>query len=226
MITTYCFSIIMFMNMARYRIAILPLFSIFAAIFINSFFQKKRKQKIVKKIISFLLGIFIVFTLFPIYTRFIGKQLLSLIQPGGIVVTSSSTKIYFDNGPNFQNSHGLLPLYPGLNFCKKFAIPKNATGKTVQLQLPIHFINDSIKLKINNTIYTIRKRGRSNVVNFNLTCPNNGKFYIKNCDSKNKNIFLYIDNERNFSRSLCNNITLNGEIVTRLVINNQDSKNK
>jgi hypothetical protein len=205
------------MNMARYRMAILPLFAIFAGIFINLFFQKKRYEKVLKKSAALFLGIFIVFLLYPIYTKHIGKKLLAIIQPNGVTVNFPSKTFYFDYGPNFQKAYRVLPFLANMKFCKKFAVPAGLEGETVQFQFPIKFSVDTIKLKVNNRVLIIGHSGKNNLVNFTLPFPEDGAFYIENCDSDQRDVFLYLDTERDYSRTFCNGIHLNGELVGRLV---------
>ncbi|MBN1865436.1 MAG: glycosyltransferase family 39 protein [Victivallales bacterium] len=222
-------------NLARYRIAILPLLAAFSGFLIDDVFVGRiNGRKALRLGISMAAGFFLVFMAYPLYRNSLEKRVFSLIQPEGVVSRMGDIVLYTDNGPLALGGHHPIPLVSGSEIVKTFSAPQSSAGRPARLQIILQCKTDKpLYFRLNGELLTIhpqrntyehddgtRSFSLSDIVaSFRATVPEDGVFRIFAEDIPPESVFFYIDLQRDHGRTVINGLQSPGELVGRLLIN-------
>jgi 4-amino-4-deoxy-L-arabinose transferase-like glycosyltransferase len=227
-ILTYWISISLVINLSRYRAPITPLLAVYAAGFFNFFiFDKISSKRILSCLIMVLISAFIVFFSYDFYRFNFESKVIRFINPRGISVNMGDKTMYLDNGPMVFGSWKLFQLHQGDTIIKEF-IPSSATiASDGTFNIP--FIAETpimADVTINGKLFHF-KSDKSGKIKMEFNIP-----ISKSCLTNRKNIRLVtvnfkkltgklcciIDEQRNYSRTIINNNSVNAELVCRLFL--------
>jgi 4-amino-4-deoxy-L-arabinose transferase-like glycosyltransferase len=231
----YAFSIIIFINLTRYRLPVIPLFAIFTAIMIDFLFNRKIGfiQKPIKTIFALITGFYITFMAFPIYQYFLEKHILKIVRPNAVMIKLGDSTIYADNGPILFGSHTPFPLKSHMKVKKHFAFSSEDINKDASLQIPvISELGKKLTIRINRKYFIVvparkgeqisgTKFANASLSNatlaFRVKIPEDGNFEIEIVAPQNPELSMFIDFQRDYGRSFVNAEKINGEFVCRIV---------
>ena len=225
-IALYWLTTATFINLSRYRIVMIPIFSVFTAVFIDKLIHLSHKTpKLIKLIFVFLLCTGWVFGAYPFYRFYLEKHIFALIQPNGNRIDLGTDKLYFDNGPRNMGSWTTFPLVPGNPISKTFAIEDKDISKNAELHLQLFCKNKKpMQININGEPFSnIPKQGKM-IFKFRIIVPQDGKIIIEPKIVQPGEVFAFCDLQRNYQRTSVNEKALNGELVCRLIVDRTPEK--
>lgn len=218
----YCLATAAFYILARFRAPSLPLFAIFAGIFIrdlSNIFRKKSVEKLKIAFFAIFISIFIVFFSYDCY-RYYEPIIMKVVRPHGTQVKFDDKRLLvLDNGPLTFGGWEPLEIREKMEIIKKFTIPNFRENYSAKFAFEIFMLTPGeIALKINGLDKKIISDHEGKMEKIfqleNLKSPQIEIEFIK-VDAK---AFIIVDKQRQYSRTLINNNINNGELVARLYI--------
>lgn len=210
-----------FIHLSRYRLVILPMLTIFTAMFIDKLiFNSHKFNKITRQILIFILVSAWVFGAYPLYRFSIEKHVIATILPNGVRVKLGEEDLLIDNGPRNMGSWKTFPIIPGNTITKKFAIESHEINKDAEFHLRL-FCKDlkPFKININGKSFTSIPKQKNMVFRFPIKVPQDGKIAITPTILTPGTVFAFCDLQREYQRTEANGIPLKGELVCRLIVN-------
>ncbi len=209
-----------FYILCRFRLPVIPLLAICAAVLINHFWRQRSKNPGKAYISTFptlIIGVFICFTAYDYYRQCLESSIIRIVRPNGVSVEVSPGKLMFlDNGPFSFGGWAATELQSGTTIQKRFPVA-GRKFKTAELEFTLFFeVAGNAVLEING-----EKKNFSNsqkgakTETFNIPFNDDGSVNIKLISSNTK-VFCLIDHQRNYSRTLINGENPGGELVCRL----------
>ena len=225
MVLFYCLTVVAFINLTRYRLAILPILAIFTALYIDKIIYSIRKPKKSMKLILIVIFVTVfVYGGYPFYRFYLEKYIIALIQPNGVQIELGSDKVYIDNGPKSMGAWTTFPIMIGNPITKQFVIDDKDIGKNAEFHLTLFKTEKkAIQININGKAFNSFSLKNNLTLRFKLKVPKDGIFIIEPKISKLGTVLAYCDLQRNFGRTAVNNRSLNGELVCRLIVDRSEN---
>jgi 4-amino-4-deoxy-L-arabinose transferase-like glycosyltransferase len=230
-IVAYCAATVAFYILARFRVPVIPLLAIMAAIFINRVWRVckyDRRHLYVPYIIVFCVVTVVCFKAYDSYRENYEASVMRKVRPNGIKVAVNKDKtMYLDNGPYTFGGWRPVPLIPGVELKKRFAIGKDQQNKVAELEFSLVFVDPGeATLRINNTIEKVASSRVGKVdKTFAIPLPSTGVVDISLVSSNCRLLYL-VDIQRDYGRSSINNKPIKGEIICRLFLSPPAIKDK
>jgi 4-amino-4-deoxy-L-arabinose transferase-like glycosyltransferase len=214
-----------FYILCRFRLPVIPLLAICAAVLVNHFWRLRLKNSRRAYFTTFpllIIAVFVCFTAYDYYRQYLESSIIRIVRPNGVVMEMSPGRFMFlDNGPFSFGGWDVVELQPGAVIQKNFpaAASVRRDFKYAELELTLIFDGDgSAVFEINGESKTVSRSKAGNKDNTELlTIPFNsdGSVNIKLVSADTK-ISCVIDRQRNYSRTLINGENPGGELVCRL----------
>ncbi|MDD5597143.1 MAG: glycosyltransferase family 39 protein [Victivallaceae bacterium] len=222
-ILAYCAATVAFYILARFRVPVIPLLAIMAAIFINRTWRvckHDRRHLYIPYIAVFSIITMVCFLAYDYYRDNYEVRVIRKVRPNGIKVAVGNGKtMYLDNGPHTFGGWRPVPLIPEIKLKKQFKIDNEAKKQIAELEFSLIFADaGEATLRINNNIERVTA-GRPGKVDktFVIPLPSTGIVNIS-LVSANCRLLYLVDIQRDYGRSSINDRTINGEIVCRLFL--------
>ena len=123
----YALATVAFYVLARFRVPVIPLFAVGAAIFVSDLIRTaKSGRKNMRRLLlhfcpALLAGAFFAFFFYPSYRNAYEPRLTKLTRPDGIRLKTASMLLEHDNGPNYLNGWTAAKLDGNTTFSKSFS---------------------------------------------------------------------------------------------------------
>ena len=220
MVILYWLATAAFINLSRYRLAVLPLLALFTAILIDKLIiNSKKSGKLLKPILLIILAFIFVYGAYPLYRFVLEKRIFSMIQPNGNQITLGTEKHYLDNGPFNMGFWTPFPFMKNTKIIKEFKINPKDVGKNAEFHITLLCLeNKAMQININGKPFTSIPSKKNMVFKFRIKVPKDGKITIEPKILKTGTVYANIDLQRDFARTSVNNQKLDGELVARLIV--------
>lgn len=229
---TYWLSIIVFYNLDRFRLPIIPLLCVFSAGFICFIINEKhyKSKKGICVIITLLIcSTFITYFLYDIFCTIYEPFISKYIRPAGLRVSMEKKTMYTDSTSSFDYTV-LLKLKDKVNVEKRFII--NEPVETCNITLPILVKTPSVlKLKVNgqkiSADLSITGLGRIEVTNVPII---EKVFLYKkdyiiinlNIEYADGEVYFFLDKQRNYGRTCINDKITDKELNISMFLDNKN----
>jgi 4-amino-4-deoxy-L-arabinose transferase-like glycosyltransferase len=219
------FGVSAFYILARFRVPVIPLLSVYASGTIVLAWQQiknSKRSKLLKQTLPCILfGFLVCYLCYDIYRYNYEAAIMRLIRPNGVDVEINPDKFMFlDNGPMALGGWTLLTPATGMKIEKEFAGVDVAQFKSSHFALNIASKDAaSITLRINGkeTTLTLEKGDMTEKeIPFALSATNKVNIEIIKFSPE---IYLLIDGQRDYGRTQIDGENANGELVCRLYCN-------
>jgi 4-amino-4-deoxy-L-arabinose transferase-like glycosyltransferase len=222
-VIAFCLATASFYNLARFRTSSLPLFAIFAGVFIDdlirvfTFSLEKKRWQMKLIFLGLLVAIFIVFFSYDLY-RICESVIMRFVRPHGTrVLLSDARLLSFDNGPFTFGAWDILELKEGSKLEKHFDLSGYDASGIAKFAIKIFCdVPGEIILDVNGVEEKLLmpERGLNEYI-INLGMLSEPKIIIKTkrLDAK---VFFVLDTQRNYGRTLIDTKIAKGELVSRL----------
>ncbi|NOY74275.1 MAG: glycosyltransferase family 39 protein [Kiritimatiellaeota bacterium] len=232
-----------FYILARFRAPVFPLLAIFAGGFIfhskKLFFRNRRlgEKAALAAIFAVLFSGAIVFAGYNLYRGHCESTVIRLVRPNGTVSKlDESTFLLLDNGPAAFGGWKPLKTKSGMTLKKRFVIPEAATRKATgsmelradsqktlfktTLKLPLVWNSSgTTEIVVNGKSFHISapSRPRRETREFEIPLPKDGivEISFRGIDGE---LYLFLDGQRDYSRTALNGDKIDSELVASLVI--------
>jgi hypothetical protein len=220
-VISYWLSISLFFVVARFRVPLIPLIALFAAIFVDLFLRGRKKKLRRSYLIGGLAlsaGIFICFRAYPFYQENLEAAVMRAVRPVGVRVALTPSRIMvLDNGPFTFGGWNTIPLDQNSTITKHFAgeIPIG----TAEFEFPLYFDREGTAIFLINgerKVISANQRG-SITKTLEIQISNDHAVSIKLL-SNSSPVHCIIDSQRNYGRTMLNGQKYSGELVCRLYV--------
>ncbi len=123
----YALATVAFYVLARFRVPIIPLFAVGAALFFSDLVRiletgrKNMRRLLLHFCPALLAGAFFAFFFYPAYRNNYEPGLTKLTRPDGVRLETASMLLAHDNGPNYLDGWAAAKLDGGVTFSKTFS---------------------------------------------------------------------------------------------------------
>ena len=123
----YALATVVFYVLARFRVPVIPLFAIGAAVFASDFVRtirggkKDRRRLLLHFCPALLAGTYFAFFFYPSYRNVYESGLTKLTRPDGVRLKTSSMLLMHDNGPNYLDGWSAVKLDSDMTVSKSFS---------------------------------------------------------------------------------------------------------
>ncbi len=123
----YALATVAFYVLARFRVPVIPLFAVGAALFVSGFIRtirggKKDRRRILLHFCPALLaGAYFAFIFYPSYRVWYEPRLTKLTRPDGVRLKTHYEFLAHDNGPNYLDGWSAVKLDGNTTFSKSFS---------------------------------------------------------------------------------------------------------
>lgn len=208
-----------FYILCRFRLPVIPLLAICAAVLLNYFwrFRSKNPGRAYRSAIPLIIGVYICFTAYDDYRQRFESRIIRKVRPNGVSVEVSPGRLMcLDNGPFTFGGWTTVEIPPGTSIKKIFPVA-GRKFKSAELELTLFFEDaGNAELDINGekkNFSSSQKNAKTET--FNIPYKADGGVNIK-LISANTRVFCLIDRQRNYSRTMINGENPGGELVCRL----------
>lgn len=218
-IITYWWGTAAFYILARFRMPLLPLLAIAAALGIEWLLRhRKNGRQLLRGAAAFLIGYFICYHAYDFYRTNLEASIIRLTRPHGIKVKmSANSYMLLDNGPMTFGGWRIMPLTTAISVNKIFKdLPK---GKITSIKLELPLIAASagsavIAINDKNDYITFLKPGMQKFT-FNLAPSSAGNITLHFIGGTT-DISVITDYQRNYGRTRVNAKPYPAELVCRI----------
>ncbi len=220
----YWLAIAAFIHLSRYRLAMLPIFALLSACFLDKAVQSRRRPcSIIFHTATCIAAFLVVFNAYPLYRHNMEKHVIRLIQPKGVRIPLGTDMLLIDNGPRNLGSWHPFPVMPGNTIEKTFAIASSDAGRPGEFHIQLHCNSfDPIHFRLNGMPATSIPNHKNMIFKFRTTIPADGRFVLETLDAAPGAAFAYLDLQRDFRRTSVNESPVKGELVSRIIIRKLD----
>ena len=231
-IILYCFSIVIFYMLGRFRLPIYPLLAITAAYIVNLILmaiKTRRTKHFGAKMISIFLSFIFVYFFYDYYRNSLEPSLCKIASPNGVQVQLADRFLIKDNGPSSFGGWETLSFYTektSHTVEKTFKIepdPKRIRGGRLKLSVGNHpGARYMIRIPELNFEKSYELNPKELYINIELKetdikVSENGQFTIRFfCEQLSPQGQLYIDWQRNYGRTLIDQQAIDAELVMAL----------
>ena len=123
----YALATVAFYVLARFRVPIIPLFAVGAAVFVADLVRtirggkKNRRRLLLHFLPALLAGAYFTWFFYPLYRNMYEPWLTKLTRPEGVRLETASTLLAHDNGPNVPYGWSAAKLDGNTTFSKSFS---------------------------------------------------------------------------------------------------------
>ncbi len=198
-----------FYNLSRFRAPILPVLAIIGAMGLLELFKQfnSNRNLFYAKLSALIIALFVVFYSFDFYTQNLESRVMKVVRPDG----THTANMVLDNGPVTMGGWREYPLAYGQVIHKKFANVAPQFAGEVELGFYVQTPPQNVSFKLNGKEINLRLDKVFSTEKFPIT---NSDLII---ESRSNNLFLIVDDHRNYQRTLVNNQPINSELVARLI---------
>jgi len=208
-----------FYILCRFRLPVIPLLAICAAVLLNYFwrFRSKNPGRAYRSAIPLIIAVYICFTAYDDYRQRLESRIIRKVRPNGVSVEVSPGRFMcLDNGPFTFGGWTTVEIPPGTSIKKIFPVA-GRKFKSAELELTLFFEDaGNAELDINGEKKNFSSSQKiAKTETFNIPYKTDGSVNIKLLSADTK-VFCLIDRQRNYSRTLINGENPGGELVCRL----------
>ena len=126
-ISLYALATVAFYVLARFRVPVIPLFAVGAAVFATGFIRtvrggrKNRRHILLHVLPALLAGAYFAFFFYPSYRDWYEPGLARLTRPDGVRLETDSKLLMHDNGPNYLDGWSAMKLDSNMTVSKSFS---------------------------------------------------------------------------------------------------------
>jgi len=122
----YVFAAAAFYVLARFRVPVIPLFAIGAALFVSDLWRtarggRERPRRLLPYCPALLAGVYFVWFFYPAYRASYEPRLMALARPDGVRLETAKMFLEHDNGPNYLDGWMAAGLDGGVTVAKSFS---------------------------------------------------------------------------------------------------------
>ena len=183
------------------------------------FYSWTHRKKQLAKIVIFCIAVFVVCFGFDVYRYQMEASVLNVVRPNGVRSFLDKKLLIMDNGPFSFGSWHLVELKQDVPIVKTFALPATlALSDRVVCRLDMIWMTPGS--------FTFEINGKQHVLRELQPCRKTFEFTISSDETSSITIiprdidckaFVFIDLQRNYSRTLINGKNAGGELVCQLL---------
>ena len=144
----YTLATVAFYVLARFRVPVIPLFAVGAAMFATDFVRtvrggRKNRRRILLHVLPALLaGMYFAYFFYPSYRQLYEPGLTKLTRPDGVRLETASTLLAHDNGPNYLDGWSAVKLDSNMTVSKSFSLRNLDLSKYTKAYATVTFYTE------------------------------------------------------------------------------------
>ncbi len=228
MVVAYWGATTLFYMLARFRVPSLPLLAVFAGIFPIWFLElrkKKSQEAYMCGGIALVASVFICIVAYDFYRGKMEPPMMRWARPNGVhMKLNDGRMMYLDNGPMTLGGWQLFPLTPQVAVTKKFAVDPKNSYKFAELELTLFSeYPGRIQVSVNGQVHEFVFAKPDRITQY-IPLPKPADTVELKLLSRYEGVFCNVDFQRNYGRTLVGGQVLDGELVCRLFLFNEQPK--
>ncbi len=224
-IVSFWVSVAAFYLLCRFRVPVIPCLAVFAAAFLDRLFFRlppppRRSRKLVVALLALGVGLVAAYTAYDGYRMGWEARVHRVVRPAGTLIDWDSRLSLMDNGPQILGAWDGAPLRAGSVIRKTFVIPRDvAPDGDAELILELACAGPvRSRLTVNGTAVELASDRTGGIEKtIPLSSWREGEVSIT-VDELRGELYGVFDHQRNYGRSAVDGVTLDGELVARLVM--------
>ena len=122
----YALATVAFYVLARFRVPVIPLFAVGAAMFVSDFWRtarsgREKRRRLLPFCPALLAGVYFVWFFYPTYRKTFEPGLMAYARPDGVRLETASMLLEHDNGPYYLDGWAAAGLDGTVTFAKSFS---------------------------------------------------------------------------------------------------------